>query len=157
MTVIVAVAVVVTHCGSHGDMCCVASQYGDGVMSEVIHNRSGGRPSVPQLDFTPDLPAIAVCDCDDLGKIRAVRQAGDDCWQSVFVADCGHPTKLRDDGRNGCQWMQDEGVLFEAGAPLARQWGVPPGRSLRVEMAHWKARLWTPAMRGPQLVLEEKW
>jgi len=62
-----------------------ASQYGAGMMAEVVHNRTNDYPA-QQLAFVPDLPAVAVADCGRLNVVMAANFGGG--WQSIFVADC---------------------------------------------------------------------
>jgi hypothetical protein len=100
---------------------CLASQYGPGVMEEVIENRQAGRA---WASLSTPLPAthgaVAVTDCANLGDILWLRPIDSPSWESFLVADCARPNSV-----DGTQvWMQANRILAEIDHPTAVRWGV---------------------------------
>lgn len=98
----------------------IASQYSPGTMAQVATvRRWQGWPIA-------ELPHIAVSNCDDVGKIRAIRYASRD-WESAQVIDCAG------DGDGAAEWMAENNILLEMSHRRAVELGTV-GRGTEVEM-----------------------
>ena len=111
----------------------LASQYGPGVMEEVIFNRQNGHAWVGLPDPLPLADGyIAARDCDQLGRIWSLKRHGiNESWGRFLVVDCAGP-QLRHDGLTGGEWMEANNVMVEISHEQALRWGCV-GRGIAID------------------------
>lgn len=103
----------------------IASQYGRGVMQQVISYRVS-RNQIP-ANLTRYDGFVAVPYAADIGREYWIRPVGSDEWELFLAVDCGG---VRDGGQ---QWMLRNGILVEVGWETARRWQTL-GRAIEIEM-----------------------
>lgn len=116
MNIILAIAILIS--GS-------ISMYNPGRFEEAIANRQAGRTA---YDLPLELPEAdgyaATLDPALIGSVIWLRPRGQHRWYSFLVADCagGDGAGVRADGRNGAEWMQQDGVIAEIDPATWRLW-----------------------------------
>ena len=119
-----------------------ASHYSEHVMSEVVHNRTGGGHHI-QLDLPPLYHPIAVANCGRLGEHVRLRYDGGP-WEMATVVDCANPL----DGT--AEWMEQNRVLLEMSYQRAVELDTV-GRAVPVDVVQWGIS--DTCVNGPCLVV----
>jgi len=108
-----------------------ASQYDQGIMDKVVHNRQNASTFLSLPEKLPVVHGyVASRHCLDIGEIIYLRPLG--CKECAFerflIADCAGVV----DG--GLDWMVRNNIIVEVDYETALRWNTV-GRGIRVELA----------------------
>ncbi len=98
------------------------SFYAPGVMARSVRNHfKYGHVQTATFEGC----AVALPDCEDLGKTVWIRSGPGEEWISCLVGDCASKTDYQSetDRRSGYEWMLTEGIIAELDYETAQRIG----------------------------------